>query len=653
MGVWRALLTVRNLVRLVITLALGAWQIYFDPFDIADRTRETSYLVANRLVGPFVELGAFRKAVVDQKGDEDRKNEANRNSDEDEVVASDLFPEERLRIRDDIVLVVLRDEDVKRYGEIWQKPAAWPLPFGAHAEVIGRIRLGDPRAVYVDFVFDDKREDQSLDSLLWAVDEYDAEYWKSDDEQGSAPGPGERTEPELQDIPIYFAGRRHRGSHEVTILRELGDKDVKIVAARRKRGSGYDLWDPPDEVQGEEELQATEHNKEHHKRQTLAVSPALAIYIDQCRRELAAIRAKNNPARENEKQTECPAFLEEFSASWLSSPDKNVYDRLTHFNDDMQILWGSTPSPRNFNEFRCKYESIRGNDADDRSILELTNYAISIAAPVMRLLWGMDCYYNPVATVGSLFKSNPDEVNLFLKDKIVIYTADVGGISREIVPPTSSTDLPFAVKHAMALENLIYWGKDYLRVERDASYIPFILNNNNISMFVFGTLTIIVIMWSSALNYYWPIGVSVGRSNVLIHLSRDVALWVICIFLILFFNASQIVIFRVNNLDFIEFLPPALWAFVIQRNKYAQFAEGLTWGRTDRLADPSEQHRPAWKAYLPAQRLIFRNGRPIINFRYRGLYIGECRLHEIIAFRGHRGRDRGGVAGIAARTRPD
>ncbi|GHD46853.1 hypothetical protein GCM10017083_16470 [Thalassobaculum fulvum] len=536
MGICRALFTLRNLVRLAAALVIGAVQIYLDPFGFSDATREISYRAVNRIVGPAVEWTAFRKNSPGAIDD------------------GDLFPAERSRIRDDIVLVVLREEDVKRYGEIWKRRQAWPLPFGAHAEVIGRIRLGEPRAVYVDFVFNDERDDESLRSLLWAVEEYDRTYWIGE-------GGGEPTEttagagPVVRDIPIYFAGLRHRVDNVLSVIDDLRElKNVNVVAARRKRGSDYILWDRPKD----REVQALEKIENY----VPAVSPALAIYIDQCR-----LGAPIN----------CPGSLGKLKSDWLAKPDAQVYAALRMFSEDMQIFWGATPSPRNFNEFVCNSEISYQEYGLHYFLKYYLNY-------VGRGFEETDCYHNPVATVSSLFRSRPEDVDKLLKDKIVIYTADIAGVSREIHPPTSARDLPFGVKHATALENLLAWGEQYLKTENTSDAVPVRIEDGNFAMFVFAVITVIALVASTWMDTKFPIESTVMWRNIGYHVIRDAGLTVSYVLIIVGIMMLQILIFRVTNLNYIEIILLSVGLFVIERNKYVLFLEELFVGRADRTS---------------------------------------------------------------------
>lgn len=549
MGIWRALFTRRNLVRLLAALAVGALQIYVDPFGFSGATREASYRLMNRLAGPAVEWTHFGKPERATSGDGDPANTC---ESDDKV---DPFQTERSRIRDDIVLVVLRQEDVERYGEIWKSPQAWPLPFGAHAEVIGRIRLADPRAVYVDFVFDDEREDQSLQSLEWAVEEYEAAFWADHADDGKSIEIEGCSEPEIRDIPLYFAGRRHRSDDadrpedRLTILKALRDhENIKLVAAERDPGSAYELWDHPDE---EDEAAGNERDLGPP-----IVSPALTIYIDQCR--LKAVGG-------------CPKVFEGLKDDWLTHPDRAVYDALQAFRERMQVFWGATPSPRNFNEFKCNTEIDAEGFRGNYRIYYYVRYFEG-------LMKETNCYYNPVATVSSLFRSRPEDVNALLKDKIVIYTADISGVSREIQPPTSSEKLPVGVKHAMALENLIAWGDGYLRTEHRGDPIPIIVDSDNVAMFVFTILTAMALTFSIILKTRTSIRPVVDWSNICQHIYHDTKLVIVYAFAVLVFLVVQIIFVRVSDLDYVELILLSVGLTVVERNKYVVFLETLVAG---------------------------------------------------------------------------
>lgn len=64
--------------------------------------------------------------------------------------------------------VLLRDADLEAYGE------PWPPRYAFHARVLKAIRASRPRAVVMDIVFEDLRDDPTIDALAAELDRYRA-----------------------------------------------------------------------------------------------------------------------------------------------------------------------------------------------------------------------------------------------------------------------------------------------------------------------------------------------------------------------------------------------------------------------------------------------------------------------------------------------
>ena len=67
-----------------------------------------------------------------------------------------------------IAVVLLRDPDLAAYDE------PWPPRYGFHARVLKAIRANQPRAVVIDIVFEDVRDDPTIEALAAELDRYRA-----------------------------------------------------------------------------------------------------------------------------------------------------------------------------------------------------------------------------------------------------------------------------------------------------------------------------------------------------------------------------------------------------------------------------------------------------------------------------------------------
>lgn len=120
--------------------------------------------------------------------------------------------------RDQIVVVLLGEEDLERLGDP-EKPLAWPITYGDHAQILGAIRdLLRPRALMIDFLFiDDRPGDTSLAVLLDELESY-----------------------RVAGIPVFLASPTVSGPTTAVIgsLREV--KELELVPVPRLAGEGRD-----------------------------------------------------------------------------------------------------------------------------------------------------------------------------------------------------------------------------------------------------------------------------------------------------------------------------------------------------------------------------------------------------------------------------
>jgi len=71
--------------------------------------------------------------------------------------------------RADAAVVLLRDPDLTAFEE------PWPPRYGFHARVLRAIRANRPKAVVMDIVFEDVRDDPTIAALAAELDRYRAD----------------------------------------------------------------------------------------------------------------------------------------------------------------------------------------------------------------------------------------------------------------------------------------------------------------------------------------------------------------------------------------------------------------------------------------------------------------------------------------------
>ncbi|MCH8997916.1 MAG: CHASE2 domain-containing protein [Proteobacteria bacterium] len=69
------------------------------------------------------------------------------------------------RITPRIAVIIINDETLQTR----EPKVAWPPPFSLHAEIIGKILIYNPKALFIDFGFFDERKDAGLDELVKAL----------------------------------------------------------------------------------------------------------------------------------------------------------------------------------------------------------------------------------------------------------------------------------------------------------------------------------------------------------------------------------------------------------------------------------------------------------------------------------------------------
>lgn len=168
-----------------------------------------------------------------------------------------------------LLVVDLGQQTLARYR------ATWPLSYGQHARLLDRIRLGRPKAVFVDFQFQAQREDPSLPQLLSVLCAFKADGIPVFMAAGSDAGEG-LLRPELEHLrdtqgqPCfrkvavgYAPDESDRIVWRYPLLSEVGGQPIPSAAlamAQVLRGHAIEVeggepemglvWGSGDEVQG-------------------------------------------------------------------------------------------------------------------------------------------------------------------------------------------------------------------------------------------------------------------------------------------------------------------------------------------------------------------------------------------------------------------
>ncbi len=299
-----------------------------------------------------------------------------------------------------ITVVTLTDLHLERDQQ------QWPAEYGFHAMNLAQIARRDPAAIFLDFHFGQRRvEDTSFQILVDVLDGIE-----SGDYASGAEGPdGRPRKPPL----LLLAGDPNECKGGV--LPELaGPGARRVVPAPRSS----DLEDRHDRIY-----------------------PLVGNRNDGvgCRRYSAAARLYYEYVANRE------------SAKAKDGSDADPFD-WSDFEDDLMLAWGTRFSPDNKLTLGCA--------ETEPTVLKLFGRRLLGRLPST---FKSNCPYHRTLASESLDLAGVDEdLRLYFEGKFVFYGLDRLYSYDRIVPPTH-IELPAVHLHAMALDNLIAYGADFLR----------------------------------------------------------------------------------------------------------------------------------------------------------------------------------------------
>lgn len=318
----------------------------------------------------------------------------------------------------------------------------WPLPYTFHAAVIDRILDARPIAVVVDFLLVDDRKDPTLDELVKVL--------KKAARQG---------------VPVIWAQGSYKEYGDQGILAALDDKDngVEIIKAAGWSGGSGDMTSLKYSLAPESDGQRMK-------------SIAMAAYEVYC----ASSKISQKPCEFNfDIDIAAKRDMWVFWSSRLADPDK--------------IFFGSAPKPvtiageeEKFHAVSCERKSPDGEilaSNVDEWFGDIANCPPQIILPAQYLIMDPDV-----------------RINRGLKDRVVFYGFNLEGFQDYVKPPTTITPVSGVFLHAMAFENLVEWGEDYLAFEmKDDSFAT--INANFIQL---ATMALIFVINFFILRLIYP-----------------------------------------------------------------------------------------------------------------------------------------------------
>ncbi|WP_417835269.1 CHASE2 domain-containing protein [Thalassospira tepidiphila] len=411
----------------IINVVFAALVLWAEPDFIADAVDEYSYSVFNRTVG------------------------------------GPLYPGKHV---DDIGIIVLDDESLAGLN------SSWPAVYGLHAKILYKLLTAQPKAVFIDFTFRDRRG-----PLLEGVvsEERVPELYVRDDSLTMLRDILKLYQAE--NIPVYLqAGAVNIFQHHA-VLSELAPY-VTLVAgwgdARRQadiRALTYDFAP---------EMPSKEYLYEGQKAENLPLcddaiirsgtgnvrgcdisgitAAAITIYRDFCSGEKRSASIKHG--WKCDASLIMPSHAEK--PGWLAWRDQ-LQDRPMWLSwPDMQADYSTWPD---------------GYDADGQAFKPYGCGTPDIDADVSQRVWTnlmvlfgfgertkIVCPPFHIISAAQVHEDTPSAgrwVGNF-KDRIVMYGQNLQGFQDVIRPPTMDIDIPGVFIHAMALENLLSNGSRYL-----------------------------------------------------------------------------------------------------------------------------------------------------------------------------------------------
>lgn len=313
-------------------------------------------------------------------------------------------------VRDEIV-VVIADPTSRETLKL-----GWPLKYDVQADVIGKITNLKPRMLAIDMMFLDQHRDDSVEFLWDAIDE------------GA-------------DISPIFGAAAPRIGLDLKIIENEDGQPLPFAQADITTDStwpdmGYrfasdntlDVGRPP--------------------------SLALAMYKELCTGNWEQASMLSRDYKE--------ACRNQGSISSQGTFDQSAFDR------DMLVFWGSG-LPDYADLFDGKFDianRLFNCRVDSRPFLQRLIEAVTLQKTEFT---ETTCAFHPVIPLDVLMNIDQEVLRPAIEGKIVFYGVDHPGIADIVNPPTSQP-IAGVHLHAMALDNLLTWGPDYLG--KSSRYYP-------------------------------------------------------------------------------------------------------------------------------------------------------------------------------------
>ena len=336
-----------------------------------------------------------------------------------------------------IAVIVINDETLQTWEELRGEEAYWPPAFPIHAQIIEKILLYNPKALLIDFGFFDPQGRGDITKLTGLLEspyrQLPRGAHKLCESEVAKFQKYEECEGEVWNIPVFLAGAPRQfdsapGSYELEVIPALQAAVTGTVSTRYSTGfelpyNSYPLFDCFTEE----------------------FSAALAMYAAD-RTDWTAWGLLPSCRDQDDKELE--------RRDWAGGPNA------------MSVYWASWGDEANSRgSYRCKSVpgSIPGRIVQIVQIWLADLFGDSIA---WREQFQVCPPHRAYAAHDFLADESP-ELAEFLDGRYVFYGGNFTMADDMITPPTHGP-VPGVFLHAMALDNLLRFDGDYIRIEGGA-----------------------------------------------------------------------------------------------------------------------------------------------------------------------------------------
>jgi hypothetical protein len=382
----------------------------------------------------------------------------------------------------DDVGIVLFDEK-----SLYDLDASWPPLFMIHSNVLKsmlRPKVPLPLAVFMDFTLQDSRstevtlQDDAVKSPKFVLrDDTLDELVKTVENYGKL------------GVPVYVAAGKLTDDRFPEILPRLKGK-VTLVAgwgdARSSadiRGLNYSLF-PHRPGRENTDNNQTLPAKPQTRASDYYPAPALQLYLDLCRRQAEAMAGggfEKSPF--SGRKWNCDNTLDG-PISELDKRDAWQGDTVNLWrgyaqNRPMALIWpDSQPDYDGFDPIikskkmadgriiETRHFPSKCDSGDEKGFSPLVGFFHRLGTSLIgHKAVANHCGPFDVVTAGQVVDSAPDAANSWISrfgGRVIFYSFNLQGLQDVVHPPTLDNDIAGVNVHAMALENLLHYGPDYL-----------------------------------------------------------------------------------------------------------------------------------------------------------------------------------------------